>query len=110
MKWLSRKEEFVLLAINSLGDDAYGVTIREYLTRMTGRRWSIGSTYDVLDRLARKRCIGATISPPVPERGGRSKRLYHITEKGVRELEQTRRLHRIMWPRLLKPACKPGNS
>lgn len=110
MKWLSRKEEFVLLAINSLGNDAYGVTIREYLTKMTGRRWSIGSTYDVLDRLGRKKCIAATISPPTPERGGRSKRLYHITDKGLGALQETKELNRLMWPRLLRPAYKAENS
>ena len=106
MKWLSRKEEYVLLAIAYLANNAYGVTIREYLAKTTGKHWSIGATYDVLDTLVRKKCIKATIAAPTSKRGGRSKRLYHISDKGLRELEKIRELQRTLWPDLSKPVYR----
>lgn len=109
MKWLSRKEEFVLLAIISLADNAYGVTIREYLSKMTRKYWSIGAVYDVLDTLVRKECIKATISGPVKKRGGKRKRLYHITDKGLHELNKIRELRKTMWAKTIKPSYKPSD-
>jgi hypothetical protein len=37
---LSRTDEMILLAIWGLGDNAYGVTIAEMLTRTSGKRIS----------------------------------------------------------------------
>jgi PadR family transcriptional regulator PadR len=54
MKFLSRQEELLLLSILKLGADAYGVTIRQHVTKVTGKYWSIGAVYDVLNRLTRK--------------------------------------------------------
>jgi len=76
MKWLSRKEELVLLAIRKLGDNAYGVTIREQLAKITNKYWSIGAIYDVLDRLMQKGLLSSSVKPPLPGRSGRSRRKY----------------------------------
>ena len=43
MKLLSRQEEIVLLSIWHLKDNAYGVTIREHISELTGKYWSIGA-------------------------------------------------------------------
>lgn len=37
MKILSRLEEFVLLSVWRLGDNAYGITIHEDVVRVTGK-------------------------------------------------------------------------
>ena len=37
MKLLSRQEEMVLLSIWRLGEEAYGVTIREFISKITGK-------------------------------------------------------------------------
>jgi len=110
MKWLSRKEEFVLLAVTHLAEDAYGVSIREYLTRATGKYWSIGATYDVLDRLVRKGCLTSTDAGPTPERGGKSKRYYQITEKGQRALKELRKMQTALQTSGRKLVPKPGES
>jgi len=39
---LSRSEEIVLLAIWKLKNNAYGVTVREQVSRDTGHEWSVG--------------------------------------------------------------------
>ena len=45
MKILSRKEELILLAVWKLQGNAYGVTIREYIEKMTGLKWVFGAIY-----------------------------------------------------------------
>lgn len=88
MKWLSRKEELVLHSINKLGNDAYGVTIREQLGRFTRKYWSIGAIYDVLDRLLQKGMVEAKKAPPIPGRSGRSRRTYTVSPNGLKALAE----------------------
>jgi DNA-binding PadR family transcriptional regulator len=102
MKWLSRKEELLLLSIWRLQDNAYGVTIREQLAEATERYWSIGAIYDVLDRLARKGLVTTSVSSPLPERGGRSRRMYRVTSKGFKALEDIRQIQKVIWANLPK--------
>jgi DNA-binding PadR family transcriptional regulator len=110
MKWLSRKEEFILLAVTYLSEDAYGVSIRKYLNRVTGRYWSIGATYDVLDRLIRKGCLTSLEAESTPERGGKSKRYYRITDKGNRVLKELHEMQKALQENRLKPIPKTGES
>lgn len=104
MKWLSRKEELLLLSIWKLQDNAYGVTIREHVSKTTKKYWSIGAIYDVLDRLTRKGFVTTVISEPVAERGGKSKRFYKITKDGFEALEEVKEIQNTMWSDLPKPA------
>ncbi|UCC45356.1 MAG: helix-turn-helix transcriptional regulator [Candidatus Zixiibacteriota bacterium] len=109
MKLISRKEELVLLSIWKLRDNAYGVTITDQLAKTTGRYWSIGAVYDVLDRLTRKALVAASASDPLPERGGKSKRLYRITKDGHQALEEIREIHDTMWSDLPESALEFEN-
>jgi PadR family transcriptional regulator PadR len=104
MKWLSRKEELLLLSIWKLQDNAYGVTIREHVSKTTKKYWSIGAIYDVLDRLTRKKFVTTIISEPVAERGGKSKRFYKITKNGFEALEEVKKIQNTMWSDLPEPA------
>ncbi|MDH5744101.1 MAG: PadR family transcriptional regulator [Candidatus Aminicenantes bacterium] len=97
MKFLSRQEELLLLSIWKLGKDAYGVTIRRNVGQMTGKYWSIGAVYDVLDRLTRKGLVVTIIGEPVKARGGKSKRYYRITKQGFKALEEVRSLEKRIW-------------
>jgi DNA-binding PadR family transcriptional regulator len=106
VKWLSRKEEFVLLAILRLRHDAYGVTIRRYVAETTGKYWSIGAIYDVLDRLARKKLVTVRTGAPLAERGGRARQYYGVTRKGHQALEEVRTIHSQVWAGVPKPAAE----
>ena len=106
MKWLSRKEELLLLTIWKLKDNAYGVPIREHVSEMTKKYWSIGAIYDVLDRLTRKGLVSTTVSEPIAERGGKRRKFYAITKTGHESLEEVRSLQKEMWSDLPKPAYK----
>ena len=103
MKLLSRQEEIVLLIIWKLKGNAYGVTVREYISKMTGKYWSIGSIYVPLERLVKKGYVRAYMGGPTEKRGGRSKRMYEITQEGMKVLEEIRQVHDTLWdgfPRL----------
>jgi DNA-binding PadR family transcriptional regulator len=97
MKLLSRQEEVVLLSIWKLKGNAYGVTIREYISEITGKYWSIGAIYVPLDRLAEKGLVTAHQGLPTKRRGGRSKRFYEITPTGMQVLSEMRQVQRILW-------------
>jgi PadR family transcriptional regulator PadR len=81
---LGEFEYFMLTAIARLGDDAYGVAIRQTLEEATGRTCSLGALYTTLDRLEAKGLIDTYMGDPTPRRGGRPKRMVRITASGAR--------------------------
>jgi len=97
LKLLTRSEEFVLLAVWRLQQDAYSLSVQEEISRITGYEWSLGSIYTPLERLHRKRLLTSSISNSTPERGGRKKRLYQLTEQGKQALARVRQVEAAMW-------------
>jgi DNA-binding PadR family transcriptional regulator len=81
-------EEAVMLVVLALGEAAYGVRIREELSRRTGRDYSLGATYTTLDRLHDKELLTSWVGEPTAERGGRAKRFFRLTERGGKLLEE----------------------
>ncbi|MEN6311177.1 MAG: PadR family transcriptional regulator [Acidobacteriota bacterium] len=100
MKLLSNLEEIFLLAIIRLGDNAYGVTIREEVSKATGESWSLGAIYDPLYRLESKGLIRSYPSRSTPERGGRSKRMFEIRPEGAQALLAHKRVRDGLWRRV----------
>lgn len=88
MKILNGNDEILLLTILALKEDAYGATIMQRLTDVTRREWSIGAIYDPLYRLEKTGYVQSSLSLPTPERGGRSKRVYRVTDSGIEALCQ----------------------
>ncbi|MFC1556217.1 PadR family transcriptional regulator [candidate division KSB1 bacterium] len=97
MKILSRMEELVLLAVWKLKEDAYGVPIRKHINSRTGTEWSVGAVYVPLDRLTKWGYLETVQGEPTPERGGRSKRFYRMTNSGFKALEETKKVNENMW-------------
>jgi DNA-binding PadR family transcriptional regulator len=81
-------EEAVMLVVAALGDAAYGVRIREELSRRTGKDYSLGATYTTLDRLHDKELLTSWVGEPTAERGGRAKRFFRLTERGSTLLDE----------------------
>ena len=75
-------EYLILTASASLGEEAYGAAIRDFIED-AGQRCSIGALYTTLDRLENKGLIKTRMGEPTPERGGRAKRLVRVTAAGV---------------------------
>ncbi len=94
---LSRHEELILLAVWRLQEDAYGAPIRQLLEEMTGDSWSIAGVYGPLKRLSRAGMLSTRAGLPTPERGGRSKRYYQLTQRGVAALQHVRTVRERMW-------------
>lgn len=97
MRLLSRSEELVLLAVWNLQDDASCLPIQRKLREVTGKAWSLGSIFDPLDRLERKRLLDSRLTEPTKERGGRSKRVYRLTALGKRSLRDLRSIQEALW-------------
>jgi PadR family transcriptional regulator, regulatory protein PadR len=87
--FLGEFEHIVMLALMRLGDRAYGVTVRQEIELRTGREVSIGAIYATLDRLEAKGYVKSRMGDPTPERGGRSKRFFRVTPKGVTAVNRT---------------------
>lgn len=102
MKILSRAEEIILLTILQLGDDAYGISIRDFIHGITGREWSLAQIYDPLNRLTHKGFVVKSKGSPTPERGGRHKCLYTITPEGKNALVEIRELQDTLWDKVPK--------
>ncbi len=88
--YLGEFEQMVLLALIRLGDNAYGMTIRQVIQERAERPVSIGQVYAALERLESKGHLTSHISDPEPIRGGRSKKLYDMTPEGEAALSQSR--------------------
>lgn len=89
-------EQLVLLAILRLGPTAYGVSIRKELHACAMRIVSPGALYTTLDRLEKKGLVNSEEGDPTPERGGRAKRFYAVTETGRGQLIEAQRLFQRM--------------
>lgn len=94
---LSRSEEIVLLAIWKLKNNAYGVTIREQVSKDTGHDWSFGAIYKPLKTLVHREYVKKSSSQPCAERGGRSKYLYTLTAIGREALREIRKIYKAVW-------------
>jgi DNA-binding PadR family transcriptional regulator len=87
--YLGEFEHIIVLALLRLGDQAYGVTVRKEIQLRTNREVSIGAVYATLDRLETKGYVKSHRGDPTPERGGRSKRFFRITAKGMAAVNRT---------------------
>jgi len=97
LKLLTRAEELILLAVWKLKGNAYCVPIRAQLSEITGENWSLGSIYMPLDRLIKKGYLKSYLSESTPERGGRHKRIYELTDEGMKALLRLRQVQANMW-------------
>jgi PadR family transcriptional regulator PadR len=86
---LGALEQSVMMVVLALGDDAYGVAIRNELSSRTKKDHSIGAVYTTLDRLAAKELVHSRLGEPTAERGGRAKRFFELTNEGRGALERS---------------------
>ena len=90
-------ELMILLAILRVGEEAYGVQIAREIEATVGRRVLLGAAYAALDRLERNELVSSRIGSPTPERGGRAKRFFHVTPRGVRAARDTQQALVALW-------------
>ena len=106
MRILSRSEEIILATVWKLQDKAYGVAINEHINQKTGLNWRFGSIYTPLGRLVEKGFLKTIEGEPSPERGGRRKQYFRLTQEGKQALLEVRRVHSAIWQDM--PSLKTG--
>jgi PadR family transcriptional regulator PadR len=74
--------EYVLITTAAgLGEDAYGVAIREEIEAAIQRKCSMGVLYTTMDRLEEKGLLKTWVGEATPQRGGRGKRMVRLTRQ-----------------------------
>lgn len=97
MKLITRTEELLLLAVLRLKEDAYCIPIFDYLNNITDKKWTLGNIYGPLYRLEQSGYLASHLGEPSAERGGKSKRFYTVTPKGLQALHEIKQLQESSW-------------
>jgi len=104
VEYLGEFEQLLLFALLRLGEDAYGVTIRQEIARRTGRDIAAGAIYTALERLEARGYVRSWMGDPTPERGGKRKKHYQMLAEGAKALsrsyENLQRMARGVAPKL----------
>lgn len=90
-------ELMILLAILRAGEEAYGVRIAAEIERTGKRSVVMGAVYAALDRLERNGLVSSFVGDPTPARGGRAKRFFEVTARGLRAVKQTQSALVALW-------------
>jgi DNA-binding PadR family transcriptional regulator len=93
---LTNAELLVMSAVLHLRNNAYGVPIVQELERNL-HPMSVATVYVVLGRLEERGLVSSTLGEATPERGGRAKRYFRVTAKGVREVRALQRILVKLW-------------
>lgn len=97
MNELSKAEETFLIAIYHLKGNAYGVAIRDKIAELTGKIYTYGTLYKILDQVVRREYAFKLEGEPTKERGGRRKLFYRLTPEGVQALIKTHAQQKTLW-------------
>ncbi len=84
---LGELEQLLMLAVARLGGEAYGAAIQKVLEETAGRAATIATIYVTLVRLENKGYVESRRESPTPTRGGKAKRCFALTPKGVAALK-----------------------
>lgn len=86
---LGEFEILVLASLIRLGDNAYGVAIRNEIEKRAEREVSVGALYSTLSRLEEKKYVHSHVGEATAERGGRAKRFYRLSALGKAQLDRS---------------------
>jgi len=93
---LTNAELLVMSALLRLDNHAYGVPIVEELERHQ-QRMSVATVYVALGRLEERGLVTSTVGEATAERGGRAKKFFRVTAKGVREVRALQKTLVQLW-------------
>jgi PadR family transcriptional regulator PadR len=95
--YLGDFELMVLLALMRLGENAYGVPISREIEEQSGREVALGTVYAALARLEETGLVTSELGEPTAQRGGRAKRYFQITKRGLHAAREARRALINLW-------------
>jgi len=97
MKFLTLNEQILLLTIWKLGDNAYPVSIRDEVIKITKKNVVYGTLYNSLDYIVKKGYVKTRRGEPTSERGGKSKIYFSLTDDGISALQHSKKLYETLW-------------
>ena len=95
--YLGEFEQMVLLTILRLGNQAYGLAIKDELESVAGRSPSSGALYTTLDRMEKKKFVESSEGEVTHDRGGRPRRYVRVTPEGRAQLARSRSTLLALW-------------
>ncbi|OGU55692.1 MAG: hypothetical protein A2V66_07665 [Ignavibacteria bacterium RBG_13_36_8] len=104
MKELTKIEEILLLAIWKLKENAYGVKIRQHVSNVIKKEFTYGNLYSALNQLERKEYVYKRPGEITPNRRGRPKVIYTVSDLGFEALKASYEMNEAMWEGITKYA------
>ena len=89
-----------MLSIALLDPDAYAYAIAEEIKNQVGKSLSLASVHTVLYRLEKDGLLASHLGGKSEKRGGRSKRLFTLTQAGKQTVEEIREARQAMWAKI----------
>lgn len=102
MRSITRKEELIMLSILYLQENAYLIAIQDYLSRVMGKKILLTSAHLPLSRLEKRGYIASRFGEATAVRGGRRKKIYHLTKTGTEVLQEYKRISDELWENYMK--------
>jgi len=90
-------QQLTMLAVARLGDRAFGSAIQDELHSVSEREVSVSTVHVTLVRLEDQGFVRSRKAEPDPNRGGKGKRFFELTEGGWEALEMSRQALARMW-------------
>lgn len=105
-KGLGEFEELVLLAVCILKEETYGISVKREVEKHSGRSILLGAVHITLYRLQDKGLLQSEMGGNTAKRGDRRKRLFTVTDSGMRQLSTAKDVRQKMWQ--LIPKLNPS--
>jgi len=96
-EYLGELEELILTVVGLLEDDAYGNSIIREIKEQVKREVSLAAAHVTLYRLEGKGLIKSRVGGATKTRGGRSKRIFSITNAGLSVLRAMKEDRMKLW-------------
>ena len=103
---LGEFEELVLLTVGVLNKEAYSIAICKEINRITKRNVNFAVVHSALNRLEEKGYVESELGGATQERGGRSKRIFTISQAGKKALLRTKEQRDELWSMIPKVVFK----
>jgi PadR family transcriptional regulator, regulatory protein PadR len=94
---LGEFEEIVMLTIGVLGENAYGLAIKEHIESRLSRSVSMGALHTGLYRLEEKGFLKSKLGKATKVRGGKPKRFFVVTNGGQKALKKAMENRQQLW-------------
>lgn len=94
---LGEFEEIIMLTVGVLGEEAYGLAIKEYIEPKLRRTVSMGALHTGLYRLEEKGYLKSKLGKATNVRGGKPKRFFIVTNAGQKVLKKAMEDRQQLW-------------